>query len=156
MKKDARRSIIASYSMLSISGTGSRVEARKRQLARLNGAKPPTPRAALSLAKSKAYQDAADVPAALRAYASNRGNYKGWCEKPMVVKLDSLPVLATAACSKTAIIEKADVVCRWQSLQWQRPTTSVSPVAALGGGYRFGQRVDSGLLQLCLASSLRH
>ena len=31
-------------------------EARKRQLARLNGAKPPTPRAAMALAKSQAYQ----------------------------------------------------------------------------------------------------
>jgi hypothetical protein len=29
-----------------------RTEARKRQLARLNGAKPPSPRAAMALAKS--------------------------------------------------------------------------------------------------------
>jgi hypothetical protein len=48
---------------------------------------------------------------------------------PMVVKLESLPSVAMAACSKTATIEKAEVVCRWQSLQWQRPTSSGSPVA---------------------------
>ena len=36
-------------------------EIRKRQLARLGGAKPPSPRAAMALAKSQAYQDAADA-----------------------------------------------------------------------------------------------
>jgi len=41
-------------------------EARKRQLARLGGAKPPAPRAAIALAKSQAYQDSADAPATLR------------------------------------------------------------------------------------------
>jgi integrase len=56
-------------------------EARKRQLARLEGAKPPSARAAMALAKSRAYQDAADAPATLRAYASDLANYKAWCEK---------------------------------------------------------------------------
>src|SRR5208282_3589308 len=56
-------------------------EARKRQLARLDGAKPPTARAAMALAKSQAYQDAADAPATLRAYAADLANYKAWCEK---------------------------------------------------------------------------
>jgi integrase len=56
-------------------------EARKRQLARLDGAKPPTARAAMALAKSRAYQDAADAPATLRAYASDLANYKAWCER---------------------------------------------------------------------------
>ena len=56
-------------------------EARKRQLARLDGAKPPTARAAMALAKSRAYQDAADAPATLRAYASDLANYKSWCER---------------------------------------------------------------------------
>jgi hypothetical protein len=42
-------------------------EARKRQLTRLDGAKPPTPRAALALCKSQLYQDVADAPATLRA-----------------------------------------------------------------------------------------
>ena len=54
-------------------------EARKRQLARLDGAKPPTARAAIALAKSQAYQDAADAPATLRAYASDLANYQAWC-----------------------------------------------------------------------------
>ena len=56
-------------------------EIRKRQLARLGGAKPPSARAAIALAKSQAYQDAADAPATLRAYASDLANYKTWCEK---------------------------------------------------------------------------
>jgi hypothetical protein len=40
---------------------------------RSNGA--PSPRAALALAKSQAYQDAADAPATLRAYATDLANY---------------------------------------------------------------------------------
>ena len=55
--------------------------ARKRQLARLEGARPPTARAAIALAKSQAYQDAADAPATLRAYAADLAHYKAWCEK---------------------------------------------------------------------------
>src|SRR4029077_5841416 len=43
-------------------------EARRRRLARLGGAKPPAPRAAMALAKSQAYQDAADAPTTLRAF----------------------------------------------------------------------------------------
>ena len=50
--------------------TSSFAETRKRQLARLGGTKPPTPRAAMALTKSQAYQDAADAPATLRAYAA--------------------------------------------------------------------------------------
>ena len=38
-------------------------EARKRQIARLDGARPPTARKAMALAKSKAYQDGADAEA---------------------------------------------------------------------------------------------
>ena len=51
-------------------------EVRRRQLARLGGTKPPAPRAAIALAKSQAYQDAADAPATLRAYATDLANYK--------------------------------------------------------------------------------
>ena len=40
-------------------------EARKRQIARLDGAKPPTALKAMALAKSKAYQDGADAEATL-------------------------------------------------------------------------------------------
>ena len=55
--------------------------ARARQLARLSdGEKPPSPRAALAMAKSKAYQAAADAPATLRAYAADLANFKAWCE----------------------------------------------------------------------------
>jgi integrase len=53
-------------------------DARKRQLARLGGTKPPTARAAIALAKSQAYQDAADAPATLRAYATDLANYRTW------------------------------------------------------------------------------
>ena len=56
-------------------------EGRKRQLALLDGAKPPSPRAAMALAKSQEYQDAADAPSTLRAYAGDLAHYKAWCEK---------------------------------------------------------------------------
>jgi hypothetical protein len=56
-------------------------EARKRQLTRLNGAKPPSPRAAMALAKSQEYQDAADAASTLRAYAGDLANFRAWCEK---------------------------------------------------------------------------
>src|ERR1700758_4107326 len=55
--------------------------ARRRQLARLDSAKPPAPRAAMALAKSQSYQDAADAPTTLRAYAADLANYKAWCER---------------------------------------------------------------------------
>src|SRR5580698_6885242 len=56
-------------------------DARQRQLARLGGAKPPTDRRAMALAKSQAYQDAADAPATLRAYATDLANYGTWCDR---------------------------------------------------------------------------
>jgi integrase len=56
-------------------------EARKRQIARLDGGKPPTPRKAMALAKSKAYQDGADAEATLRAYATDVANFEAWCAK---------------------------------------------------------------------------
>jgi integrase len=56
-------------------------EARKRQLARLGGAKPPTARAAIAIAKSQAYQDAADAPSTLRAYTADLANFEAWCAK---------------------------------------------------------------------------
>ncbi len=55
--------------------------ARSRQLARLaDGQKPPAPRAALALARSKAYQSATDAPSTLRAYKADLANFKAWCE----------------------------------------------------------------------------
>jgi integrase len=54
--------------------------ARDRQMARLpEGQKPPAPRAALALAKSKAYQASADAPGTLRAYKADLENFKAWC-----------------------------------------------------------------------------
>jgi len=55
--------------------------ARSRQMTRLaKGQKPPAPRAALALAKSQAYQAAADAPATLRAYSADLANFTAWCE----------------------------------------------------------------------------
>ena len=72
-------------------------EARERQIARLDGAKPPTARGALALAKSQAYQDAADAPSTRRAYASDLANYgaKGLEAMP------SAPEVVGAALSRT-------------------------------------------------------
>jgi integrase len=56
-------------------------EARRRQIARLDGVKPPTARKAMALAKSKAYQDGADAVATLRAYATDLANFEAWCTK---------------------------------------------------------------------------
>src|SRR6201988_765108 len=71
-------------------------EARRRQLARLGGAKPPAPRAAMALAKSQAYQDAADAPATLRAYATDLANYKAWCDRHGFVAMPATPEVVGA------------------------------------------------------------
>ena len=71
-------------------------DARKRQLARLGGAKPPTARAAIALAKSQAYQDAADAPATLRAYATDLANYKAWCDRHGFVAMPATPEVVGA------------------------------------------------------------
>ena len=71
-------------------------EARKRQIARLAGAKPPTARAAIALAKSQAYQDAADAPATLRAYATDLANYKAWCERHGFEPMPATPEIVGA------------------------------------------------------------
>ena len=65
--------------------------ARKRQLARLDGAKPPTPRAAMALAKSQAYQDAADAPATLRAYTADVAQFEAWCGKHGFTSMPATP-----------------------------------------------------------------
>ncbi|MEO8716483.1 MAG: site-specific integrase, partial [Acetobacteraceae bacterium] len=70
--------------------------ARKRQLTRLGGAKPPAPRAAIALAKSQAYQDAADAPATLRAYATDLANYKAWCDRHGFVAMPATPEVVGA------------------------------------------------------------
>jgi integrase len=57
------------------------VQARKRQIALLKGAKPRSPSAARAFAKSRKYQDAADAESTRRAYATDLANYKAWCKK---------------------------------------------------------------------------
>jgi len=55
--------------------------ARCRQLVRLpERQKPHPPRAALAMAKSKAYRAAADAPASVRASAADLAHFKAWCE----------------------------------------------------------------------------
>ena len=76
--------------------------ARARQLARLpDGQKPPAPRAALAIAKSRAYQAAADAPATLRAYAADLAHFKAWCEahgfKPMPASPETVGAYLAAA-----------------------------------------------------------
>lgn len=70
--------------------------ARKRQIARLDGVKPPTARKAMALAKSKAYQDAADAPATLRAYESDLANYQAWCERHGFTPMPATPEIVGA------------------------------------------------------------
>lgn len=71
-------------------------EARKRQLTRLGGAKPSTPRAAIALAQSQAYQDAADAPSTLRAYTADLANYEAWCEKHGFAPMPATPKIVGA------------------------------------------------------------
>ena len=57
---------------------------------RNRGENAPTPRAALALAKSQAYQDAADAPATLRAYATDLANYQAWCAANGLVAMPAM------------------------------------------------------------------
>ena len=54
---------------------------RKRQIAKSPGVKPKTAAAAIALAKSQAYQDAADAKSTLKAYASDFAHFEAWCKK---------------------------------------------------------------------------
>ena len=72
------------------------IEARKRQFSRLNGAKPPSPRAAMAMAKSQEYQDAADAPSTLRVYAGDLANFRAWCEKPGFTPMPATPEIVGA------------------------------------------------------------
>ena len=88
-----RRTVITSYIVLQAGMADAFTEARKRQLARLGGAKPPAPRAAMALAKSQAYQDA---PATLRAYAADLANYKAWCDRHGFAAMPATPEVVGA------------------------------------------------------------
>jgi integrase len=72
------------------------LEARKRQIARLDGARPQAARAAMAVAKSKAYQDAADAQATLRAYAADLANFKAWCRQNGFQAMPAAPVTVGA------------------------------------------------------------
>lgn len=74
----------------------SLIDARKRQLLRLGGAKPPAPRAAMALARSQAYQDAADAPSTLKAYAADLAHYKAWCERYGFAAMPAVPEVVGA------------------------------------------------------------
>jgi integrase len=66
-------------------------EARKRQIARPGGARPPSARKAMALARSKAYQDGADAEATLRAYATDVTNFEAWCAKHGFTAMPATP-----------------------------------------------------------------
>jgi len=58
--------------------------------------KPPSARAAMAMAKAQAYQDAADAPSTLRAYASDLKNYQAWCGKNGLEALPAAPEVVGA------------------------------------------------------------
>lgn len=57
---------------------------------------PLSARAAMAMAKSKTYQDAADAPATLRAYASDLKNYEAWCVRHGMGSLPATPEVVGA------------------------------------------------------------
>jgi len=58
--------------------------------------KPISARAAMALAKSQAYQDAADAPATLRAYASDVQNFETWCRQNNLSAIPATPEVVGA------------------------------------------------------------
>ena len=60
------------------------------------GAKPPAPRAAVALARSQAYQDAAEAPSILKAYAADLAHYKAWCDRHGFVAMPAIPEVVGA------------------------------------------------------------
>lgn len=58
--------------------------------------KAPSARAALALAKSQSYQDAADAPATIRAYASDVKNYEAWCAQSRLTAFPATPEVVGA------------------------------------------------------------
>ena len=64
--------------------------------AKPRGEDAPTPRAAMALAKSKAYQDAADAPATLKAYATDWANFNAWCTKHGFTPMPATPEVVGA------------------------------------------------------------
>ena len=58
--------------------------------------KPPSARTAMAMAKAQAYQDAADAPSTLRAYASDVKNFEAWCVRHSMVALPATPEVVGA------------------------------------------------------------
>ena len=58
--------------------------------------KRPSARTAMAMAKAKTYQDAADAPATLRAYASDLKNYEAWCARHGMTALPAMPEVVGA------------------------------------------------------------
>lgn len=58
--------------------------------------KPSNPHAAMALAKSQAYQDAADAPATVRAYASDVKNFEAWCRRSDLTAFPATPEVVGA------------------------------------------------------------
>ena len=53
-------------------------------------------RAAMAMAKAKTYQDAADAPSTLRAYAADLKNYEAWCARHGMTALPAAPEIVGA------------------------------------------------------------
>jgi hypothetical protein len=88
------------------------LEPRKRQLARLSGAKPPSPRAAMALAKSQEYQNAADAPSTLRVYAGDLANFSAWCERHGFTPMPATPEIYLRRPVKAAPCQPCDACGR--------------------------------------------
>ena len=69
---------------------------RKPRTTTTPGADAPSPRAALALARSQAYQDAADAPSTLRAYAADLANYDAWCGQHGFTAMPATPEVVGA------------------------------------------------------------
>src|SRR3984957_14872916 len=67
-----------------------------RNPCRGTAARPPTARAAMALAKSQAYQDAADAESTLRAYAADLANFKAWCARHGFTAVPATPEVVGA------------------------------------------------------------
>ena len=64
----------------------------------MDAAKPnsPSARAAMAISKAKTYQDAADAPATLRAYAADLKNFEAWCVRHGMAALPATPEVVGA------------------------------------------------------------
>ena len=78
------------------SSRSSAVSVTVAPVRRADGAPPLTLKAARSLARSQAYQSAADAPATLRAYKADLANFKAWCQERDLIPMPSAPEVVGA------------------------------------------------------------